>query len=402
MPRLSRLAALALASALLAGCGSSLGPMTGKATTASAIGARAMGMDEIDAVVAKAAAPARDTTIKGTAAVLQYPTDAGQQRALSNLFAVTRPSVMAGIPGDIDEELHEVQIARYLSQVPQVTDPEVNAYLQGVADRLTKAMGEKPFKVYVADTPMVNAFNAGGHALVVFKGLLTVVNDESELAGVMAHEMTHGLKRHALKGWVDNYASQATFSAAAEALQPAEADLDTITAFLLTLPPSQQNDYDFVMGFMKGKIAAPAQAFLGYQYNAQFSSLANGRAMEAEADAGGARMLAAAGYDPNGLWRTFDRMNSRPEGDTRYYNHPALGARVASLKSQIAAEGLKGKDRGRDRLQAIVAKLKAAGTAAAPSEAQALAALPSHLAGAGCLLEVPQSGWQTAFRQAKR
>jgi predicted Zn-dependent protease len=168
----------------------------------------------------------------------------------------------------------------------------------------------------------------------------------------------------------------------------------------MTLSPAQRNDFDFVSAFLKGKIGAEMQRYVQFSFNDNFAVIAASRQMEADADTGGVRMVSAAGYDPQGLVRAFDRMNTRVDGDTRYYNHPALGARIASIRTQIVREGLKGNDRGRDRLSAIVAKLKAA-AGNAPAPANAYLALPAHAAGAGCLLEDAQQFWAVPLKPAK-
>lgn len=405
MLRLSRLAALALAGALLAGCGVSpaMGPLSAKAVGQGRMGAKSISMDEIVKALDDASEEASQPTQQGALGAIQYPSDAGVQRALVNVFSGATPRVVESIPTDIDEALGQNQIPAFLQQVPQVSDPEVTGYLQGVADRLTRAIGEKPFKVYVADTPMVNAFNAGGHSMVVFKGLLTSVKDESELAGVMAHEMTHGLKRHAVAGWVtQNAAAYARMAVSQQADYKApDADLAMAQSYMMTLSPTQRGDFDFVTAFLKGKVGPEALRYVGFVYNDNFAVIAASRQMEADADTGGVRMVASAGYDPQGLVRAFDRMNTRLDGDTRYYNHPVLGARIAAIRAQIVRENLKGNDRGRDRLAAIVAKLKAGGATGTP-RANAYLPLPAHAAGAGCLLEDAQQFWAVPLKPTQR
>jgi predicted Zn-dependent protease len=156
---------------------------------------------------------------------------------------------------------------------------------------------------------------------------------------------------------------------------------------MLTLPVWQQQDRDFVLSHIQGKVGAETQKNLEFALNDSFAQNAMGRDMEAEADKLGTRMLAAAGYDVYGLVRTFDRWNDRADGDTRYYSHPALGTRAGTIKNQIAKESLKGDDRGAERLAAIKLKLTSAGRVA-PADQYVR---PAGAAGAGCYHGAP---WQ--------
>lgn len=56
-----------------------------------------------------------------------------------------------------------------------------------------------PFRVRVVESPLVNALAAPGGQIVVFTGLLTRLENAEELAGILAHEAAHGLRRHGLR-----------------------------------------------------------------------------------------------------------------------------------------------------------------------------------------------------------
>lgn len=77
-------------------------------------------------------------------------------------------------------------------------DPALNARLQKMVDRL-RAVSHAPsipFKVKIIDSDQINAFNTGGELLYVYTGLINYVESDDELAGIMAHEMAHGLGAH--------------------------------------------------------------------------------------------------------------------------------------------------------------------------------------------------------------
>lgn len=388
-----RLGTLVLAGLLLAGCGAapSGAPTGARVQAGSPMAARAVGLDEISAAVENACATVRASNQLAALAVLQYPSDAGLQRALLNVLAANTPKAVAQLDPEVDESFQALQTAQFFKRVPEVTDPVVVGYVRGIADRLARAAGEKPFAIRVADVPVSDAFNAGGHAMVLYTGLLISAKDESEVAGVIAHEMTHGLKRHVMANWI-NLSSARDVSSAAYRLpdyEPTAADAALWQATLPTFSPEQRADVDFVAAYFQGKVGPAMMRCVTLGFNANFAVLASSRQFEAEADAGGVRLAAAAGYDPQGHVRLMDRHNVLVQADPRYANHPQLGSRVAALRAQIANERLKGTDRGRDRLAAVVAHLKAAvqaSSAAPPTK-------PAHAAGAGCLVEDAATDW---------
>lgn len=383
---------LVAAALVIAGCGGPSLPGVGAGAAAGKIGAKSLTYRDIGAIIAAAAGDYTPLVSAGVPAVLKAPSDVTAQRGLQVLYDRVVDMALPEIDGQVDEELNVNVIGGVRRQYPEVNKPEVAAYVQGIADRLCKAAKVAPFKVFVLDVPMVNAFNAGGHAMVLFTPLVVEAADEAELAGVMAHEMAHGLARHAIKGSIQQHAG-ATATATTAQLHPfPKEENDLATAYLLTLPVWQQNDQDFVLGHLQGKVGAETQLNLQFQLNDMFAQMALGRDMEAEADKLGTRMLAAAGYDPYGLVRTFERWNSRADGDTRYYSHPALGSRAGACKGQIAKEGLKGDDRGLERHQAIVQLLKP------PAPAQGVVQLPKEIAGSGCFHGKPLQPLRAARR----
>ncbi len=390
---ISLVSATFLLGAVLAGCGGPSLPAAASARAAAAkLGAQSLTMRDIDAIVRAAASDHNPLVNAGVPAVLKAPSDMAAQRALNVLYGGVMDKAVPEIDGQVDEELNVNVIGYYKKQYPEVSKPEVATYVQGIADRLAKAAKVKPFKVTVLDVPMVNAFNAGGHAMVLFTPLVSESRDEAELAGVMAHEMAHGIARHALKGMVMDYAAQAAATQVAHTHDvPAEEDA-LATAYVLTLPVWQQHDQDFVLSHLQGKVGEAAMINLQFGLNSSFTGLAMGRAMEAESDKLGVRWLAAAGYDPHGLVRTFERWNSHADGDTRYYSHPALGTRAGTLKAQIIAEGLKGEDRGADRHQQIVNLINP------PAPAKGAMPFADRIAGAGCFQGKPLAPWRKAGR----
>lgn len=100
-------------------------------------------------------------------------------------------------------EQDELQLGRQteqsvLEEYGVYDDPAVQAYVQGVALPLARLSHRPtlPWQFKVMDSPVVNAFAAPGGYIFVTRGLLAAVNDEAELAGVLAHEIGHVTARH--------------------------------------------------------------------------------------------------------------------------------------------------------------------------------------------------------------
>src|SRR6476659_3854863 len=150
-----------------------------------------------------------------------------------------------------------------------VQDPKLTGYLK---DLIGKVGGPaaKDFRIYLARIPEFNAMMFPSGFAVVFTGLLLRMRNEAQLAGVIAHESGHFLRRHMIRSWRD---------------QRRKSDILAFGAMLA------------------GVGGAGAGVYLGdYVQLAQLGTLLSlfrySREMEAEADAMGAKLIAEAGYDP--------------------------------------------------------------------------------------------------------
>jgi len=77
-------------------------------------------------------------------------------------------------------------------------DPALNQKLQAMVDRLRAVSHapQIPFRVKIIESKQINAFNTGGELLYVYTGLINYVKSDDELAGILAHEMAHGIGAH--------------------------------------------------------------------------------------------------------------------------------------------------------------------------------------------------------------
>jgi len=160
------------------------------------------------------------------------------------------------------------------AQIPLVRDPEVVAYLRRIGERIVAGLGPQPFdyEFFVVRDPKVNAFAVPGGFVYVHSGLLTRVDSDDELAGVLGHEIAHVHAHHLARQqeatqWL-NYAQ--LLGALASVVQPA-----------------------------LGAAAMGASATAQLQYKREF---------EQEADYMGARYMHQAGFAPRGMLDFFHKL----------------------------------------------------------------------------------------------
>jgi Peptidase family M48 len=177
----------------------------------------------------------------------------------------------------------EIQIGRQLAmeveqQAKMVDDPIITEYVNRVGQNIVLHSDAKiPFTIKVIDSDEVNAFALPGGFFFVNKGLILAADNESELAGVMAHEIAHVAARHAMenqgKGQLLQYG--------------------LLAGMILT---------GGVAGSVLQNTAGIAQALAFFKFS---------RGAEVEADKLGVQYLYAAGYDPTGMSTMFEKLASK-------------------------------------------------------------------------------------------
>ena len=205
-------------------------------------------------------------------------------------------------------------------------DPVLVAYLNDVAQRLipetVKGKGIS-FRIKVIKNPLVNAFAFPNGGIYVHTGFLAKMENEAQLATVLAHEITHVTHRHAVQQF---------------------RNVSNTAAFVTTLGviAAQAGRYGNIANIL-GSIGAMA-AVSGYS-----------RALEEEADREGLDLLINAGYDPEESVRLFDRVQRYVEEEKIeepffFGSHPRLQERKESyaqlLHNKYAErKGVKAADR---------------------------------------------------------
>src|SRR5256714_12246897 len=99
-------------------------------------------------------------------------------------------------------------------QLPIVRDGNVNAYVNGIGQRLARNAGGPQFQYQfkVVNASDINAFALPGGYIYVNRGVLDQAKNEGEVAGVLAHEISHVALRHGTHQASKAYAAQAGLS----------------------------------------------------------------------------------------------------------------------------------------------------------------------------------------------
>jgi len=202
----------------------------------------------------------------------------------------------------------------------------------------------KDMRIYLARIPEFNAMMFPTGFAVVFSGLLLRMRNEAQLAGVIAHESAHFLRKHQIRQWRDMRRKTDIFS-------------------FLAMGAGMAGG---AAGIYAGNLIQLAQ------FGAILSLLKYNRTLEAEADAMGVRLLAEAGYDPMAMSETWEqligeldlsakyRRKHRDRDFSLFSTHPSPDSRMADLKISAAEVRQPGKvyDAYRDRYLAALADLR--------------------------------------------
>jgi hypothetical protein len=176
---------------------------------------------------------------------------------------------------------------------PEVENKAIQEYVNSVAQRIAQKSDLKiPLHVSVLQSREINAFALPGGYLFIERGLLEAADDESELAGVLAHEMAHDAARHANK-LMKRATIAGTFYQAAQ-----------VAAMILT------------GGFAGiGTYYALQHSFYGLGLVLNLDLLGVSREYELEADQLGVQYAWNSGYDPSGFIRFSESMFLTPKPD---------------------------------------------------------------------------------------
>jgi len=207
-----------------------------------------------------------------------------------------------------DVQLGREAKAQIERQMPVIHNSEVTAYIRSIGERLGRSRhaGQFPFTYGVVADKNINAFALPGGPLYVNTGLILAADNEAQLAGVIAHEMSHIALRHST-----NQASKAN---------------------IIQIPA-------MIAGGMMGGSLLGQLGQLGIGLTANSALMKFSRSAETQSDHNGALMMSDAGYNPIEMARFFEKLEA--QGGKRggfaefMASHPNPGNRVKNVQEVI-------------------------------------------------------------------
>jgi predicted Zn-dependent protease len=224
------------------------------------------------------------------------------------LFAVSAAAItLVSVPQEI--EIGREANAQVKKKTAELRDPLVIAYIARVGQRLAKAApgARYPYGFSVADYREINALSLPGGPVWINRGVLHASTNESQVAGVLAHEIAHIAQRHAADQLTKTLLAQWSLGA---------------------------------LGAMLGNTggAGAAQVAGAFVTNGVFLKFS--RDDEREADRVGVQIMRKAGWDPRGMIELLEvlrREQKRDPGavDVFFSTHPSPQDRIAQLTAAI-------------------------------------------------------------------
>lgn len=198
----------------------------------------------------------------------------------------------------------------------EVDNQAVVDYVKSLGQKIaTNSDLQVPLNVTVLDSKEINAFALPGGFVFIERGLLEATDDESQLAGVLAHEMSHVVARHGHKLMTKVTIASIIYQAA------------QVAAVILT---------GGVAGI--GMYYALQYGFYGLGLAINLNLLGVSRDFELQADQLGIQYAWKAGYDPGGYIRFFDKMATKEgyvNGASWFRTHPPFYQRMVETEREM-------------------------------------------------------------------
>jgi Zn-dependent protease with chaperone function len=240
-----------------------------------------------------------------------------EKRRWSDVKDIGFREIASGQKDDIKRGQQAVEEMRRTGLLPPSLDNKaVHSYVRAVAQKVARNSDlQIPLHVDIINSREINAFALPGGYLFIERGLLEAADDESELAGVIAHEIAHDTARHSAK-LMKRASIAGIFYQAAQ-----------IAAIVLT---------GGVAGI--GMYYALQYGFYGLGLVLNLKLLGVSRDYELEADQLGIQYAWKAGYDTSGFIRFFDKIATKKgyvNGVSWFRTHPPFYQRMVEAQREI-------------------------------------------------------------------
>jgi len=219
----------------------------------------------------------------------------------------------------------ELQLGKQFStqverEMEVIQNPEIEKWLNQIGQNLAKTPEANAYPYYfkLVNDDSINAFALPGGPMYVHTGLLKNADSEGEVAGVLAHEMSHVALRHGAAQITKQQRYGMLFQVIGLAAGTLTADKDGQCTLLCQISQA---------GTALGQNSLLMKFSRGYEH---------------DADLNGARMMSGAGYDPIQLPQFFQKLEatqgtaSEPKGLALWMaSHPATGSRIQYVSDDI-------------------------------------------------------------------
>src|SRR5262245_27987722 len=235
-----------------------------------------------------------------------------------------------------DVQLGQEAAAQVRKELPLLKDERVDAWVDKVGKRLASSIppefahSEFRYTFEVVNQKEINAFALPGGPMFLNRGMIEAAKSEAEVAGVMAHEMSHVALRHGT----------------AQATKAQKFQIGAIAGQILGA----------VVGGTAGNVIAQGSQFGLGAYFLKYS-----REYEREADLLGAQIMAKAGYDPRrmaDMFRTIEQQSRGSGGPEWLSDHPNPANRYDAIQSEAAMLQIQGSPPSQAEFSNIQSRLR--------------------------------------------
>jgi hypothetical protein len=276
-------------------------------------------------------------------------------------------------PSD-DVKLGQEAAQQVQKEVPLLNDPAVEEYVAGIGQRLVGVIPaeyrhpEFRYTFRVVNQKEINAFALPGGPMFINRGMIEAAHDEGEIAGVMAHELSHVLLRHGT----------------AQATKATKYEIGALAGQVLGA----------IVGGPAGSLIAQGSNFGISTYFMKFS-----REYESQADILGVQLMAHAGYNPQSMANMFQTLAKQGGGGPEWLSdHPNPGNREQRMLQEGKLLNATNNPYGdTPEFQRVQARLK--GMSPAPTakqiEQQSQRRQPTGTAGRAVNVDPPSGSYRT-------
>ena len=249
--------------------------------------------------------------------ILLMPWSAVAEQDFRERVSAATVETVEDIVEDVKAEINlgRIVAAKILGRYEPATQQQLTKYVSLVGSTVAQASGrpELDFRFAVLDTAEINAYAAPGGYIFITRGAIDLMEDEAELAGVLAHEVAHVSQKHIVKE--------------------------------LNIKGSEKGSAAAGVAHMLGGAGGSARVAFNQAIDKAIGLLfVNGlkREDELEADRVGTLLATISGYDPKALHRYLERVKQvkGKESEILSHTHPPFDARLTALDTLFVTESL--------------------------------------------------------------